>query len=466
MEGKYMFKKWKVGMVASLLAFTTFTSVVSAEEKPKDQPKWEEWVKEHAKKLNKPNAQTTEDLSFLKETVQDKRIVLLGESTHGAKEINQSKVRIIKYLHEEMGYDVLAFESGFAEANAVNQKLDRLTATQAMKQSLETVWHTEEIEELFHYLKEQKEKGTPLILTGFDIQIWWESSFPQFAKEWLEKISPEIANDVELADKELVDIERTFTPKDNQYPYEQYKKEIQPVIDKYEKIKAFIQEHKTELLEGAPINTYDVNLLEKAISIRIDTIKTHQDAKVKEKNLIFSPNPKASEFSLYIRDQKMGQTLAWLSDIQYKNKKIIVWGHNYHIRKQNSKMILDFTDIQKYNFVAPNMIDYMPKRIKDQMYMVGVYAYSGSSWNSGINEIVPVETDHTEQSIEKILSAAQSPHIFVNLKGEKNRPETSWMFSPTAGRYWGLKESEEIMNPIEQYDGILWLDHITPSQMK
>ncbi|EEL07533.1 Erythromycin esterase [Bacillus cereus BDRD-ST196] len=40
------------------------------------------------------------------------------------------------------------------------------------------------------------------------------------------------------------------------------------------------------------------------------------------------------------------------------------------------------------------------------------------------------------------------------------------MFSPTAGRYWGLKESEEIMNPIEQYDGILWLDHITPSQMK
>lgn len=60
-----MFKKWKVGMVASLLAFTTVTSVVSAEEKPKDQPKWEQWVKEHAK-LNKPNDQTTEDLSFFK----------------------------------------------------------------------------------------------------------------------------------------------------------------------------------------------------------------------------------------------------------------------------------------------------------------------------------------------------------------------------------------------------------------
>ncbi|KLA23552.1 hypothetical protein B4077_6139 [Bacillus cereus] len=42
----------------------------------------------------------------------------------------------------------------------------------------------------------------------------------------------------------------------------------------------------------------------------------------------------------------------------------------------------------------------------------------------------------------------------LNLKGERNRPETSWMFSPTKGRYWGMKEFEEIMNPIKQYDGI------------
>lgn len=186
--GKYVFTKWKIGMITSLLAFTTFTSVISAEEKPKDQPKWEVWIKENVQKLNEPNAQTNEDLSFLKEKVKDKRIVLLGESTHGAKEINQSKVRMIKYLHEEMGYDVIAFETGFAEANAVNQNLDQFTALQAMKKSLYGVWHTEEILELFQYIKDQKEKGTPLILTGFDAQFRWYSYFPEFAKEWLEKL--------------------------------------------------------------------------------------------------------------------------------------------------------------------------------------------------------------------------------------------------------------------------------------
>lgn len=71
----------------------------------------------------------------------------------------------------EMGYDVLAFESGFAEANAVYQNIDDLTAEQAMKKAIYGVWHTEDVEELFQYIKEQKEKGTPLILTGFDINI-------------------------------------------------------------------------------------------------------------------------------------------------------------------------------------------------------------------------------------------------------------------------------------------------------
>ncbi|PHA82274.1 erythromycin esterase family protein [Bacillus toyonensis] len=462
-----MFTKWKIGMITSLLAFTTFTSVISAEEKPKDQPKWEVWIKENVQKLNEPNAQTNEDLSFLKEKVKDKRIVLLGESTHGAKEINQSKVRMIKYLHEEMGYDVIAFETGFAEANAVNQNLDQFTALQAMKKSLYGVWHTEEILELFQYIKDQKEKGTPLILTGFDAQFRWYSYFPEFAKEWLEKINPEIANDIDKAHTELLNIDEKIESKDNQYSYEQYKAEVQQVIAKYEKIKTFVQQHKAELNKIAPSNTYDVNLLEKTISIRIDTIKTLQDATVKEKNFIYPTNFKPTDLSFYIRDQKMGQALAWLSDIQYKNKKIIVWGHNYHIRKQNSKMILDWTKSQQYNFKAPNMIDYLPQRIKDQMYTIGVYAYSGNSWDSTeLDKIVPIDTDHAEQSIENILRTSQNSNVFVNLKGERNRPETSWMFTPTTVRHWGDKDFEEILKPIEQYDGILWLDRISPSQYK
>lgn len=64
-------------------------------------------------------------------------------------------------------------------------------------------------------------------------------------------------------------------------------------------------------------------------------------------------------------------------------------------------MILDYTKWQQYNLVGPNMMDYLPQRIKNQMYTIGLFAYSGSSWNSEIDEIVPVHTEHEEQSVEK-----------------------------------------------------------------
>lgn len=456
-------KKWKLGLMSTLLACTTFTSVTFAAEKPVDQSKWEEWINGHAKILNEPTSQTTEDLSFLKEAVHDKRIVVLGESTHGAKEMNQSKIRMIKYLHEEMGYDVIAFETGLGEAAAVQQNFDNLTATEAMKQSLYVVWQTEEVEQLFIYMKEQKEKGKPLTLSGFDMNLFYKSSFHSYANEWLQKVSPEVASEFNAAVSELIELNKYYDPKKT-YPYDQFKMEIQPVINKLEKVRTFIQNHKSKLTQVAPNASYDVNFLEKSINIRIDAIKTHLDAEMKFKGGIYSP--KIADYATYIRDQKMVQNFAWLTEMQYKNKKIIVWGHNYHIRKQNSKMILDFTKVQQYNYVGPNMMDYLPQRIKNQMYTIGVFAYSGSSWDDGNEDIIPVHNEHEEQSIEKIISTVGSPHVFVNLKGESNRPETSWMFTSTAASYWGIKDKEEIMIPTEQYDGILWLEKTTPSVLK
>jgi erythromycin esterase len=457
--GVCVLSKWKVGITASILALTTFTTAVSAEEKLVDQPKWQEWVREHAKKLKEPTAYTYEDLSFLKETVQDKRIVLLGESTHGSTEMNQSKIRIIKYLHEEMDYDVIAFESGFTEANTGYQDLDNLTAEQAMKKSISDVWSTEDVEELFQYIKEQKEKGTPLILTGFDIQIPYKIEkfpFATFASEWIEKLNPEVANLLTEAEGDIFKYRSVSS-------YKEFQAIQTPLIGKYERIKEFIQQHKNELRQVAPKSLYDVNLLEKTISTRIDSLKTYMSNQMKEQYSIPFDYTIYNNYSLYSRDQKMAQNLAWLSEIQYTGKKIMVWGHNYHIRKQNSKMIKDFTN--EFGFVGPNMIDYLPNRIKDQMYTIGLFAYSGSSLDSNDNKTIQyVKEKHESNSIEEILKAAQHPQVFVNLKGEKNRPETSWMYTPIIAQHWGFQD--EIMIPNQQYDGILWLEHITPSRIK
>jgi erythromycin esterase len=64
---------------------------------------------------------TFADLQFFKTVLKDRRIVQLGESGHGVAEFNHAKVRLIKFLHQQMGFDVMAFESGLYECYNANK---------------------------------------------------------------------------------------------------------------------------------------------------------------------------------------------------------------------------------------------------------------------------------------------------------------------------------------------------------
>jgi hypothetical protein len=50
------------------------------------------------------------DFSFLKEVLKSKRIVALGESSPGFGDLQLLKGKMVKYLHDELGYEVLLME--------------------------------------------------------------------------------------------------------------------------------------------------------------------------------------------------------------------------------------------------------------------------------------------------------------------------------------------------------------------
>ena len=53
------------------------------------------------------------DLKPFADAIGYARIVALGEQTHGGREEYLLKTRLLKFLHEKMGFDVLLLESGF-----------------------------------------------------------------------------------------------------------------------------------------------------------------------------------------------------------------------------------------------------------------------------------------------------------------------------------------------------------------
>ena len=77
------------------------------------KPEWAEWIKNNHQEITNLEADNSDfsDLMFLKSLLEGKRLVQLGENSHGVSEFNKAKVRLIKFLHEIMEYDVIAFES-------------------------------------------------------------------------------------------------------------------------------------------------------------------------------------------------------------------------------------------------------------------------------------------------------------------------------------------------------------------
>src|SRR5687768_990521 len=79
------------------------------------------WIKEHAVRLKSVQAGAGfEDLQPLKKIIGDARIVSLGESTHGSREIFQMKHRLVEFLASEMGFTIFSIEANMPESYRIN----------------------------------------------------------------------------------------------------------------------------------------------------------------------------------------------------------------------------------------------------------------------------------------------------------------------------------------------------------
>src|SRR5687767_13577809 len=73
------------------------------------------WLATHSVPVRSidPDDDDFSDLQFLKRTIGNARVVQLGDQTHGDGATIYARGRLVRFLHEQMGFDVLAWEGGF-----------------------------------------------------------------------------------------------------------------------------------------------------------------------------------------------------------------------------------------------------------------------------------------------------------------------------------------------------------------
>jgi erythromycin esterase len=394
---------------------------------------WDAWIRENYIPVRSLTSGKFTDLQFLKPLLEGRILVQLGESGHGVSEFDSAKVRLIKFLHQEMGFDVIAFESSIFSCFYTDERAAELAPAEAMRQAIFGVWHAEEVLELFQYIKETRGTSNPLTLAGFDIQYSGraEDNRAVFMRDVITVLDSTYAQTV-------YDLETEVRSSFNNLTYEQEKEYLtlnrDRLVESYEEIVSFFDGNMDTLKDiftDRPL--YPVIARQAAWSMI---------------RFIYEMTAETNSELMIVRDEGMAENVSVLVNTMYPGRKIIMWAHNYHIRHNEAAVTYGY---QSMGF-------WVKEEFRPVLYTVGLYMYRGQAALNN-REIYDIASP-APNSLEAICYRARCKYLFVDMLHEEQNPGNAWMFQPIKCKSWGKYDHSMILR--EQYDAILFIDTVKP----
>lgn len=130
------------------------------------------WVQKNAQPISSTvPASFREDLSCLEQIIGNHQLVLLGEGTHGTREIFQIKDKIVRYLIDQKGFSTLGIEYDLIDGVYVNRYIHDQTEDlyHALDQQRGWVWNTEELATFIQWLAGNNARGEGVDYYGIDL---------------------------------------------------------------------------------------------------------------------------------------------------------------------------------------------------------------------------------------------------------------------------------------------------------
>jgi erythromycin esterase len=342
-----------------------------------------------------------DDLAPLARILEGARVVFLGEPTHLDGAAFDAKVRLVEYLHEQLAFDVLAWEAGMWSCEQMDVRVQEPSGEDDPRDlCLGWPWgRVRQTRAMFDYARAAADRGKPLHMTGIDINFTgkggvsryrdWLVSYADAARAWSSELRARVVAAFERFPKN-----GKFTP-------------LTP--EARDRDRAAFAEVRAALAAGPGGR-------ERALAVRsleaVDALyRWHQDVGADRSTSIAWDERVALN---NVRDEAMAENVLWLLE-RDPASRIVVWLANLHAARS-----LESVDTAGASANPRSFEGYHPagERVARALgrgaYSIGITAFDGTVGNPPTE---PYALSPTPEGSFEAQMAAGAPIAFVDFRG-------------------------------------------------
>lgn len=402
-----------------------------------------DWLRQNAVAVRTidPGDQNFGDLAELETKLSGARIVLLGESRHGDGATLLAKTRLVEFLHREMGFDVLVFESGFYDCMKAHADAD--TGVRAsFRRCAWPLWSArQELNPLVEYLEQSRARGSPLSVVGLDPDFVGQPSRDHFAGDLRAVLgAARVQPDSQVADFLLI--------ADSLYAY------LSPRLPRPSQARVSRFAGTAEALAEVMDTVTALRPPEREYWSRVlRNVASHARFR------LGPPGTPPTLEAIQARDRQMAENLSWLARRRFPGRRVVVWSATLHAAR-NLSAITPLQDeptpwgisLQEMYRAKRVMGDYLREEFGDGVYSIGFTSLEGTT--AGGPSGTPLEAP-SAGSLEDLLGRTGLEYAFLDLR---HPPGVDWKLTARPLGY-----SEMNADWSRALDGFFFIRTMTPS---